>query len=497
MTELFHDLFIFDMANNHQGQVEHGLRIIREIAKIARRHGIRAGVKFQYRHLDSLIHPTFRDRQDVKHIPRFLSTALSTDQFQTLIGAVRDEDLLAIVTPFDEPSVAQCISHGVDILKVASCSAMDWPLLEEIANTGRPVIVSSGGVSLHEIDSLVSFFTHKETEFALMHCVGVYPTPNQMLHMRFISRMRKRYPGVAVGWSGHEAPDNLDPVKIAVAMGAELLERHVGLPTDQIKLNKYSMSPQEVDAWVAAALTARTICGNSEKQITQDEIESLGSLKRGVFAKRAIKQGETISPDDVFFAMPWTEGQTTSGEFGRYRVTFTASQDYQEKEPIREYCQTDPITRLRSIVHDIKGMIYEAQLTLGNDFQIELSHHDGIEQFRRTGAAIINVVNRDYCKKLVVTLPGQNHPPHAHKIKEETFQLLWGDLEVTLNGTTVRMEPGDKMLVEPGQMHSFRSSGGGIFEEISTKHFTNDSYYADERINKMDLLERKTVLENW
>ena len=142
MTEPLQNIFVFDMANNHQGQVEHSLRIIREVAKIARRHGIRAGVKFQYRHLDSLIHSRFRDRQDVKHIPRFLSTALSSDQFQTLVGAVRDEDLLAIVTPFDEPSVAQCISHGVDILKVASCSATDWPLLEEIASTGRPVIVS-------------------------------------------------------------------------------------------------------------------------------------------------------------------------------------------------------------------------------------------------------------------------------------------------------------------------------------------------------------------
>ena len=77
MSEFFKDLFVFEMANNHQGSVEHGLKIIRAMAKLTRQYRIKGAIKFQYRDLDTYIHPDFRARTDVKHIPRFLSTRLT------------------------------------------------------------------------------------------------------------------------------------------------------------------------------------------------------------------------------------------------------------------------------------------------------------------------------------------------------------------------------------------------------------------------------------
>jgi sialic acid synthase SpsE/quercetin dioxygenase-like cupin family protein len=499
VSELFQDLFVFEMANNHQGSVEHGLRIIKAMGKIARKHGVRAGMKFQYRDLDTFIHPDYRDRDDVKHIPRFLSTRLTDREFLTLIQAVRDEGLITVVTPFDEPSVGVCLDHGVQILKVASCSATDWPLLETIADAKKPMIVSTGGLPIYEIDKVYSFLTHREADFALMHCVAVYPTPNDRLQLDFIERMIRRYPKVPVGYSGHEAPDNLDPVKIAVSKGATILERHVGVPTDAIKLNAYSMTPEQTDAWVLSALRAREVCGGNgiNKQISQEEVDSLLSLKRGVFAARDLKKGEDIKREDVFFAMPCLEDQLTSGEFGRYRTTWIASKDYPRNAPIFEYQQPDLISTTRSIVHDAKGMLYEARIEIGDDFEIELSHHYGLEHFRQTGALIITLINREYCKKLVVMLANQQHPKHCHELKEETFQLLWGDLEVHLDGNVVQMEPGDKMLVERGKWHSFSSRNGAIFEEISTTHVRGDSFYEDEQISQLDPMQRKTALEDW
>lgn len=498
MTALFDDLFVFEMANNHQGSLEHALRIVAEMGKIVRRHRIRACVKLQYRDLDTFIHPAFLSRKDVKHIPRFIETRLDDRAFERVLAAVRAEGMQTLVTPFDEPSVALCLRHGVDILKVASCSATDWPLLTEMAAAKRPMIVSTGGVRLEEIDQVVSFLTHRGIDFALMHCVGLYPTPSEACHLGFIQRLVRRYPNLRVGWSGHEAPDNTDPAKIAVAVGARLYERHVGVATDSIKLNAYSMNPDQVDAWVRAILLAKSMLGDGvTKHVTQEELDSLRSLKRGVYARRAIKTGETITRADVFFAMPAQDGQLTSGEYGRYRTTYVASRDYSENDPVRELPQSDDITAVRSIIHDLKGMLYEAQIHPGNNVRIELSHHDGIQQFRRTGAAIVEVVNRSYCKKLILVLPGQSHPAHMHKVKEETFQLLWGDLEVILENQVVRMKPGDTMLVEPGRMHAFRSSGGAIFEEVSSTHRRNDSFYEDERIAKLDTMERKTIIEDW
>jgi len=499
MNGLFHDLFIFEMANNHQGSVKHGLNIIKAMGKIARTNNIIAGVKFQYRALESFVHPDYKKRKDVKHIPRFFDTRLPDKDYVTLVDAVRDQGMKVICTPFDEESVHKCVDHGVEILKVASCSADDWPLLEEIAKTQKPVIVSTGGQTIYYIDNIVSFFSHRHIYFALMHCVGLYPTPNKMVCMNFLSKMIRRYPYISVGYSGHEAPENYDVVKVAVSKGAQIIERHIGLPTDSITLNAYSMNPEQTDLWVKSAIAAKEICGDSDgKQISQSEIDSLLSLKRGVYAARNISKDKLIQKKDVFFAMPCEDGQTSSGEFGQKRATFNASKSYKPNQMVKEQRQPDTINMVRGIIHDAKGMIYEAGIVFGDDYSVEISHHYGIEQFRSTGAVIVNLINREYCKKIIVQLPGQSHPNHQHKVKEETFQLLWGELTVNLNGRQIQMKPGDKVLVERNAFHSFYASNkGAIFEEVSTTHIANDSYYEDNKIAELDPLQRKTVIENW
>lgn len=495
---LFDNLFIFEMANNHQGSLEHGLRIVHAMAEIARRHGIRAAVKLQYRDLDTMIHPAYKQRKDVKHIPRFLETRLDDNANQALVQAIRDAGLVCVITPFDEPSVAKAVAHGVDILKVASCSAMDWPLLDAMFRAGKPVIVSTGGMDLHDIDRVASFFTHREVPFALLHCVGMYPAPADQLSLNFITKMRSRYRGIPVGYSGHEDPADLDPVRVAVSKGAAILERHVGIATDAWKLNDYSSTPEQANLWVEAALRTRAIGGLADgKSVSPSEKALLRMLMRGVYAARPIPKGQMIERGDIYFAMPCTEETMTSGEYGHYRTRFIASRDYRPDDPVKEALPPDEISKVRAIVHDAKGMLYEAQIELGRDIQIELSHHYGIDSFRQYGAVIASIVNRSYCKKVILVFPGQEHPSHYHRKKEETFQVLWGELEVDREGVLTVLRPGDKMLIEPGQPHAFRSKDGAIFEEVSTTHEREDSVYLDERIARMDTLERKTVVGNW
>lgn len=216
----FDGLFIFEMANNHQGLVTHGLRIVEAMSSIARRYGIKAAVKLQYRDLDTFIHADHLACSDNKHISRFLQTRLNREQFSELASAIRDSGLLLVVTPFDESSVEMALDHGADILKVASCSALDWHLLEVIARAGKPVISSTGGLTINDIDKVVNFFEHRDVgNLALLHCVAVYPTPNQDQHLNFMRRMIHRYRQQTVGYSGHEAPDNLDVVRVAMGIG--------------------------------------------------------------------------------------------------------------------------------------------------------------------------------------------------------------------------------------------------------------------------------------
>jgi N-acetylneuraminate synthase len=195
--------------------------------------------------------------------------------------------------------------------------------------------------------------------------------------------------------------------------------------------------------------------------------------------------------------MPCSPSQTTSGEFGRLRTVYTATRDYTARAPICERPDVDRVLEIRRIIHDAKGLLSEAHLVLGDDDQIELSHHLGIEKFRQTGALIVNVVNRTYCKKLILVLPGQRHPNHRHLQKEETFQLIWGDLEITLNGVSLPMRRGQKTLIERGNWHSFSSVNGAIVEEISTTHVIGDSFYEDPDISKLDVVQRKTIVTGW
>lgn len=497
MNPLLDDLYIFEMANNHQGSVQHGLAIIDAAARLARSQKIQAAVKLQFRELDSFIHADWKGRDDAPHLPRFESTRLEIDEFRQLTDAIRDAGLIPIATPFDEASVGTCLDLGIQVIKVASCSATDWPLLEAIANARKPVIASTGGLAIFEIDNLVSFFRKRVPSFALMHCVSLYPTPNEQMALGFMEKMIRRYPYVRVGYSGHEAPENTEVAVAAIAKGARLLERHVGVPSETIQLNGYSMNPEQMEQWVLAAERARMICGDQSKHVSQEEVDSLRSLQRGVFAHKPLRKNQEIAAGDVFFAMPCQEGQLTSGDFGHLRAHFTASRDYNVGEAVYEKPASDQISQLRGILHDAKGQIFESGIVLGDEYPIEISHHYGLESFRQTGCILVNLVNREYAEKLIILLPSQSHPLHHHKRKEETFRLLWGDVEVSHNGETVPMVPGDSLLIQRGDVHGFSSVTGAILQEVSTTHIVGDSYYEDPRIRELDPMQRKTILESW
>jgi sialic acid synthase SpsE/quercetin dioxygenase-like cupin family protein len=495
----FDGLFVLDLANNHQGSVEHGLRIIRAVAEVVKRHGVRAAVKFQFRQLDTFIHPAHRSGSELGYVKRFSSTRLERDQFRTLLEEVRTQGMLAACTPFDEESVAVIGEMGFDLVKVASCSAKDWPLLEEIASSGRPVVCSTGGLGLSDVDALVSFFGHRGVHFALMHCVSIYPTPDEHMNLAQIRTLRERHPAVSIGWSTHERPSDTVPVALAVAAGATLFERHVGVKTPEIELNAYSSTPEELDAWLAAHRRATVLFGAAVRPPTaKEERDSIDALRRGVYARRALRRGERIERRDVYFAMPYVAGQLESGA---WKDGIVLLEDVAPDAPLgRDRLETPAqgdVAVVKQAVHEVKALLNEARIALGSDFKVEYSHHYGLSRFRETGAVIVECINREYCKKLVVQLPGQRHPAHYHARKEETFQVLHGTLVSELDGKRRELHPGDTLLVLPGVWHSFWTATGVVFEEISTTHFDDDSFYEDKRINKMARSERKTIVDHW
>jgi sialic acid synthase SpsE/mannose-6-phosphate isomerase-like protein (cupin superfamily) len=494
----FNGLFVCDMANNHQGEVEHGLKIIDQIGDALNQRGVKGAIKFQFRHIDTFIHPDFTDIPNIKHIPRFIETRLPDEDYAVMTQRIRDKGLVSIATPFDEDSLALLQKLEIEIIKVASCSATDWPLLAEIVKYNKPVIISTAGASLDDIDKIVFFMADKKVDFALMHCVGIYPTPVNKLALNQIKVLRHRYPEVTVGFSTHEEPDYYQAIRVAYALGARIFERHVDVKAQGKSMNAYSSDADQIGNWVDAYLETVAACGPEKRPpADRDEVASLNTLKRGAYAKGDIAQGQELGRKDVFFAMPLQEGQLTSGHFVR---GMAADRDYLAKQPLSEELaefEASDEQYIDKIIRQIRGILNEANVHVGPEFNIELSHHYGLHRFREFGAVIIDCVNRGYCKKLLVQLPRQKHPYHHHRIKEETFCILHGQAEIEINGERKRYRPGDMVVVEPGQWHKFQTSEGVIFEEVSTTHHNDDSVYDDPAIAKKQREDRKTVVKNW
>jgi sialic acid synthase SpsE/mannose-6-phosphate isomerase-like protein (cupin superfamily) len=495
----FHNLFVLDLANNHQGSVDHGKTIIKRCANVVAKHGVRAAVKFQFRDLDTFIHVDHLAGTTNKHVPRFLSTRLSWAQFRNMLDLVKSHKLVSMCTPFDETSVDKIVEMDFDVVKVASCSARDWPLLEIVAATGKPIVASTGGLTKDEVDDLVSYLDHRGCDFALMHCVSIYPTPDDTCNLANIAAFRERYPGRVIGWSTHENPADMVPVGLAAALGAEMFERHVGIAIDAIKLNAYSSTPEQIDGWISTWKKTQMLMGSRARlPALPVEKSAIDDLRRGIFAKGAIAAGQPIARDDVYFAFPYAPGALTSGEWRDGMVT---TADIAPDAPVLKASVDIPgdpdIKIIKEAIHEVKGLLNIAHVPLTTEFSVEYSHHYGVQNFRKFGAILINVINRDYCKKVLVQLPGQMHPLHFHKRKEETFLVLWGELHIEVDGRTRKLERGATLLVLPGVWHRFWTETGCVFEEISTKYMTDDSVYRDDAINRLSSAQRKTVVDHW
>ncbi len=499
MSKLPNNLFVLEMANNHMGDIDHGINLIRAFGAVCKKYPqFKFAFKLQYRDLETFIHPELKDRMDIKYIKRFAETKLSRGQFDILIAEIRANGFLTMSTSFDEISFDLIEDQNLEIIKIASCSFTDWPVLERAVSIDKPIIASTAGASLDDIDRVVSFLLNRKKDFAIMHCVGEYPTADEKMHLSQIDFLRKRYPNVRIGFSTHENPDNTDLVKIAIAKGANIFEKHVGLVTDKYPINAYSVTPEQADAWLSAAAYTVMVCGEGQTRLPENKAEkdSLRSLRRGMFAKRAIVAGEKITRDNFYFAFPPNELQFTANDYSKYSE-FTANIDIKPNEAIAPSNSTHTNTRekILSIAKRVKNLLQEGKITVPGGIELEISHHYGLDKFDEFGLVMLTVVNRDYCKKLLVSLPGQFHPEQYHKQKEETFHVLYGELELQLDGKSQILRPGDVVTIMPGMRHAFRSARGAVIEEISSTHFKNDSFYTDESINQNS--KRKSVLTYW
>ena len=318
--DIFEELFVLELANNHWGRLERGLKIITDFARIVRFNNVRAGIKLQIRDVDTFIHKDFRERTDIRYIKKTLDTRLSKADLAAMTNAIRKNGCIPMATPFDEASVDLCVELGIQIIKIASSDLNDWFLIEKIATTKKPVIVSTGGSSLKDLDDLVTFFENRNIPLAINHCVSIYPTEDHELELNQIDFLRNRYPNHTIGFSTHEYHDWTSSIMIAYAKGARTFERHIDIEADGMPVSPYCSLPHQIDQWFKAYKKAREMCGapGTQKRIPPDkEIVYLDTLVRGVYARRDLPEGHSLMDEDVYLAIPLQKGQISCREIMR------------------------------------------------------------------------------------------------------------------------------------------------------------------------------------
>ena len=492
-------LIVLEIANNHMGDRRHGQKLIEQLGDVVDQHAevFDFGLKFQFRDLNSFIHPDHKG-SSVKYVKRFEETQLSNEDWLRLFESVKAAKFSLLATPFDEFSVEKCVEKNVDYIKIASCSLADWPLIEKIALTKKPVIFSTAGSDLEAIDAMVSFFRNRSIEASLMHCVGLYPTPSSELNIGQIRVFRERYPDMRIGYSTHEDPSHQQTGAIAFALGASIFEKHVGLPNEEYVNNAYSASPEQLSEWLEKFSQAVDMIGNFETKAinSQAEVASLKDLQRGAFVKRPIKVGEVLTNNDVYFAIPSVAAGFTANDFSKYKE-FVASSDIEKNEQLTNLNTkvSDRRHKIKEIVDRTRAFLQDNKVQIPNGAILEISHHYGIENFYETGLSMITVVNEEYCKKLLFLLPGQSHPEQFHKNKKETFHVIHGEVELYLDGDCFYLRSGDVQTIDQLVRHRFFSKNGCVIEEISSTHDGLDSIYTDENINTNE--SRKTLVNFW
>ena len=322
-NDIFDELFVLELANNHLGDLQRGLKIISNYAQVVRFNNVRAAIKLQLRDVDSFIHQDFRHRDDIRYIKKTLDTRLQPEDFAKLVRAIREASCIPMATPFDESSVDFCCELGIPILKIASSDCNDWVLIERIAKTKKPVIVSTGGSSLKDIDDLVTFFDNRHIPLAINHCVSLYPSEDCDIELNQIDFLHDRYPNHTIGFSTHEYRDWTSSMLMAYAKGARTFERHVDIQTDGMTVSPYCSVPEQIDTWFKAFHRAKRMCGapGTQKRLPpQKEITYLDSLVRGVYAKHDLPVGHVLQDADVYLAVPLQQGQISCRELMRGEV---------------------------------------------------------------------------------------------------------------------------------------------------------------------------------
>ncbi len=297
---------IAEVSANHNGKLERALDIVRA-AKLA---GADA-VKLQTYTADTITlksdSPLFRHGGEGLWANRDLYSlyqeAYTPWEWHPRLKSLADEiGLTLFSTPFDHSAVDFLEKLAVPAYKIASFELVDIPLIQKVAKTGKPLILSTGMGTLEEVAEAVNAFKAAGgRELALLKCTSAYPSPPEAMHLRTMRDLHNRF-NVPSGLSDHSMGHTV--AVAAVALGGTIIEKHFTLSrNDPGPDSAFSMEPTEFKAMVEAIRTTEAALGGIHYEPTPAEAESR-RFRRSLFVTRDVAEGEVFTSDNVRSVRP-------------------------------------------------------------------------------------------------------------------------------------------------------------------------------------------------
>lgn len=299
ITDASRCFVIAEVGHNHQGSVA----LAREMFGVARDCGADA-VKLQKRSQTALFtsavygaapgspYAALRDYAALR-----AARELDLESYEELRETAHGLGLAFIVTAFDAESVAFVSHVGVDAIKAASGDIRNPDLLSRMASLGIPMLLSSGGASLADVDRAVQAVTSHHRNVALLQCTSSYPCADVDLHLRTIETYRSRHPQTCVGLSSHHAGTYLEPV--AYALGARIVEKHFTL-SRALGAGDHAMSldPAALHDLVENLRSTYRALGNYDKRELPCESTGILRLGKKLVAAHRLPAGHILTWED-------------------------------------------------------------------------------------------------------------------------------------------------------------------------------------------------------
>jgi sialic acid synthase SpsE len=286
-------LIVAEIGNNHEGNFEVAQELVRQAADC----GVDA-VKFQTFQTKYFVSST-----DQARFERLKSFELSYPEFAKLQELTKSLGLLFISTPLDIAS-AEFLEPLVDCYKIASGDNNFYPLIERACQSSKPIIISSGLSDLEQIAKTKEFVEDQwkrrgiNQDLAILHCVSSYPVPADQANLLAIPFLAREL-GCTIGYSDHTV--GLVASLIAVALGAQIIEKHFTLDKNYSDFRDHQLSadPSEMKQLVKQTARVRLMLGKPEKKIQQIEADSARLIRRSIVAAADLPQGHLMESRDL------------------------------------------------------------------------------------------------------------------------------------------------------------------------------------------------------